>query len=62
MTTKKIDPWTDYQRQLAVGCKSYKTVELPAYNAQAVSKAIARDPRIGKAEARNIHRLLKGRH
>ena len=62
MTTKKIDPWTDYQRQLSAGCKSYKVVKLPAYSAQAVSEAIARDSRIGKAEARNIHRLLKGRH
>ena len=31
------------------------------YNEEAVSKAIAKDPSIGGAEARAIHSLLKGR-
>jgi hypothetical protein len=36
----------------------------PGYNADAVNKAIARNPtgKIGRKEARAIHRLLKGRH
>ena len=31
------------------------------YNEEAVSKAIAKDPSIGGAEAKAIHSLLKGR-
>lgn len=33
----------------------------PAYNFDAVDKAIQRDSRIKPAEAKTIHRLLKGR-
>ena len=35
---------------------------MATYNAQAVQQAINADPRIGRREAKLIHRLLKGRH
>jgi hypothetical protein len=39
-----------------------KKPEEPKYNAEAVNKEIAKDPRIKGKEARAIHALLKGRH
>jgi len=39
-----------------------KEPESPKYNASAVQKEIAKDPRIKGKEASAIHRLLKGRH
>ena len=43
--------------------KGGKAPKMPAYNKESVDKAIrsSRQP-ISKGEARNIHRLLKGRH
>jgi hypothetical protein len=35
---------------------------MATYNKKAVQKAIDADPRIGRREAKAIHRLLKGRH